>query len=199
MIKNVLIAGVGGQGVNALSIVIQNACLNEGLYCKSSIFKGGAQKRGAIYSFIRIFENKSDTVINFSGEIGGGELDVMISLEYIESLRYIKYYNRNTKLLINQNEVTFFSKRYSNELGKINPTEILNANYNNVRIEDYSIQSKDFFGKEKMLNFVMGFEAVKTRLLPIGKGTFIDEFLKKNIVTENIQIKMKEYVDEGNK
>lgn len=195
MSKNILIAGIGGQGVNTLSIAIQNACIKEGYYCKSSIFKGGAQKRGGIFSFIRIFEEKNEEVANFSGEIGSKELDVMISLEYWESIRYLKYYNINTNILVNQKEITFFSKRYKEELIEINPEEVLKKSFENLIMKDFSKVSIDFFGVEKMMNFIIGIEAIKRGLLPVRKSILIEEFRKKINFTDELLIKMKSYVD----
>ena len=198
MNKNILLAGIGGQGVNALSKSIQRSCIREGFYCKSSIFKGGAQKRGAIYSFIRIFNEKNEETINFGGEIGSGELDLMISLEYWETIRYMKYYNLNTEILANMHEIAFFSKRYSKELSEVNPKKILKDNFKNTKLEDYSKISIKHFGNERMINLIMGIEATANGMLPINKEVFIEEFIKQvNLSKENI-LKIKSYVDARN-
>jgi Pyruvate/2-oxoacid:ferredoxin oxidoreductase gamma subunit len=195
MNKNILIAGIGGQGVNTLSIAIQNTCQKEGYYCKSSIFKGGAQKRGAIYSFIRVFADKNNDIINFSGEVCENDLDIMLSLEYWESIRYMKYYNQDTKILVNANEVTFFSKRYSDKLPEIIPKEVLEKHFPNTIINEYSQLGKEYFNETKMANFIIGVDAIKKSILPFNKYVFLEEFFKLLKLSDDMKTKMKSYVD----
>ncbi len=194
MNTNILIAGVGGQGVNSLSIALQKACIKEGLYCKSSIFKGGAQKRGAIYSFIRIFSKKTAHIENFGGEIATGDLDVMLALEYNESIRYMKYYNADTRLIINRNEIAFFSKRYKENMLEVNPTEVLKKHYHKLTIADYSQESLDYFQHKKMSNFIMGIQAIRKGNLPIKETVFLEEFSKNISFSTEVLTKMKAYV-----
>lgn len=193
MSKNILIAGIGGQGVNKLSIALQNTCIKQGFYCKSAIFKGGAQKRGAIYSFIRIFSKKNDKTKYFGGEIALGDLDIMIALEYQEAIRYMKYYHKETKILVNSDEITFFAKRYHPDTNEINPSEILEKQYKNTVISNFSEESKTFFKNQKMLNFIMGVQAIRKANLPINEKMFRDEFIKTLGLSDAEITKIKEY------
>jgi len=190
---NLLVVGVGGQGVNALSIALQNTCMRAGLYCKSSIFKGGAQKRGAIYSFIRIFPEKTTEVANYGGEIASSDLDVLLALEYNESIRYMTYYHQQTKLLVNRKEVAFFSKRYHKDVLEVDAMEILQKHFPNTEIIDFSQESKTYFGTEKMLNFVMGIQAIRKAYLPINETIFKEEFIKNISFSTEIKQKMNAY------
>jgi len=190
---NLLIAGIGGQGVNSLSIALQNACIKEGLYCKGSIFKGGAQKRGAIYSFIRIFPKKTTHVENYGSEITESDLDVLLALEYNESLRYIKYYNTDTKLIVNRNEIAFFSKRYHQDIVTVKPDEVLQKHFPNTIIKDFSKKSIQYFETQKMLNFIMGIQAIRIAKLPIKESTFIKEFIKHVSLSNEIIQKIDTY------
>ena len=193
MNKNILIAGIGGQGVNTLSIAIQNTCIKQGLYCKSAIFKGGAQKRGAIYSFIRVFSEKNDRTKHFGGEIALGDLDVMIALEPQEAIRYMKYYNKETKILVNSDEVTFFAKRYQPNTKEISPSKVLEKRYKNTVISNFSEESKTFFKNRKMSNFIMGIQAIRKADLPIDEKIFTDEFIKTLRLTDLEITKIKAY------
>lgn len=198
MSKNILIAGIGGQGVNKLSIAIQTTCIKQGFYCKSAIFKGGAQKRGAIYSFIRVFSEKNDRTKHFGGEIALGDIDVMLALEYSESVRYMKYYNTDTKIIINRDEIPFFAKRYKKEIIETDPKIVLKRHLKNTQIENYSQESIRYFGNKKMNNFIMGIQAIRKEYLPISEAFFVAEFLKTRPFSKEITTKIKQYSNAKN-
>jgi indolepyruvate ferredoxin oxidoreductase beta subunit len=86
MRQNILLAGVGGQGILSLSYVICNAALEEGLNFKQSEVHGMSQRGGAVQSNLRI----SSDPIN-SDLIPRGQCDLILSVEPLESLRYIDY------------------------------------------------------------------------------------------------------------
>lgn len=190
---NILIAGIGGQGVNSLSITLQNTCIRAGLYCKSAIFKGGAQKRGAIYSMIRVFPKKTPQIGNYGGEIPSADLDVLVALEYNESLRYIKYYNKKTKLIINRNEIAFFSKRYHQDIVNDDATKELKKHFLDLHIADFSKESYKYFNTKRMLNYIMGIQAIRIANLPINESIFREEFVKNISFSMEIINKMKAY------
>jgi len=86
MKKNILIAGVGGQGILTIASIIDHAAMQQGLYLKQAEVHGMSQRGGAVQSHLRI----SDTEI-FSDLIPLGEADLIISLEPMEALRYLPY------------------------------------------------------------------------------------------------------------
>ena len=81
MLKNIIIAGVGGQGI--LTAIIDLAAMNNGLQVKQAEVHGMSQRGGAVESHLRI----SDTEI-FSDLIPRGKADLILSIEPMESLRY---------------------------------------------------------------------------------------------------------------
>lgn len=83
---DMIVAGVGGQGILSISYVVDNAALEEGLRFKQSEVHGMAQRGGAVVSHLRI----SDSDI-FSDLVPLGEADLLLSMEPLESLRYGKY------------------------------------------------------------------------------------------------------------
>jgi indolepyruvate ferredoxin oxidoreductase beta subunit len=80
---DVILAGVGGQGVLSVAAIIAQAAVNEGLNVRQSEVHGMAQRGGAVLAHLRI----SDTAI--AGDlVPKGGADIIISMEPLESLRY---------------------------------------------------------------------------------------------------------------
>lgn len=83
---DMIVSGVGGQGILSISFVIDNAALKENLHFKQSEVHGMAQRGGAVISHIRI----SDREI-FSDLVPTGSADLLLSMEPLESLRYLHF------------------------------------------------------------------------------------------------------------
>jgi indolepyruvate ferredoxin oxidoreductase beta subunit len=80
---DVILAGVGGQGVLSVAAVIAGAAVNEGLFVRQSEVHGMAQRGGAVLAHLR----SSDKAI--AGDlVPKGGADIIISMEPLESLRY---------------------------------------------------------------------------------------------------------------
>ncbi len=86
MHKNVILAGVGGQGVLTLAAIIDHAAMQSGLLIKQAEVHGMSQRGGAVQSHLRI-SNKEI----YSDLIPKGKADLILSLELMEALRYIPY------------------------------------------------------------------------------------------------------------
>jgi len=80
---DVILAGVGGQGVLSVAAIIAQASVGEGLAVRQSEVHGMAQRGGAVLAHLRI----SDGVIA-SDLVPRGGADIIISMEPLESLRY---------------------------------------------------------------------------------------------------------------
>jgi indolepyruvate ferredoxin oxidoreductase beta subunit len=86
MKKDIILAGVGGQGILSIAAVIDFAALSLGYNVKQAEVHGMSQRGGAVQSHLRI----SSTDI-YSDLIGLGGADLIISIEPMESLRYIPF------------------------------------------------------------------------------------------------------------
>jgi len=83
---DVILAGVGGQGVLSVASIIAQAAVSEGLEVRQSEVHGMAQRGGAVLASLRIAKNK------ISGDlVPKGGADLIISMEPLESLRYLSY------------------------------------------------------------------------------------------------------------
>lgn len=86
MKTNIILAGVGGQGILSIATVIGEAALNNGLYLKQAEVHGMSQRGGDVQSHLRL---SSEPI--YSDLIEKGDVDIIISLEPLEALRYIDY------------------------------------------------------------------------------------------------------------
>ncbi len=86
MQKNIIISGVGGQGILTIASIIDLAAMNLGLNLKQAEVHGMSQRGGAVESHLRISSKEI-----FSDLIPLGRADLILSVEPIESLRYLPF------------------------------------------------------------------------------------------------------------
>jgi len=86
MIQNIILAGVGGQGILSIATVVGYMAVKQGLFLKQSEVHGMSQRGGEVQSHLRISDKKiaSDLVPK-------GKADIIISVEPMESLRYVSW------------------------------------------------------------------------------------------------------------
>lgn len=90
MKTDIILAGVGGQGILSIAAVIGEAALEAGLYMKQAEVHGMSQRGGDVQSHLRI----SDKPVA-SDLIPLGNADIIISLEPMEALRYLPYLKKD--------------------------------------------------------------------------------------------------------
>ncbi|MEM4598964.1 MAG: indolepyruvate oxidoreductase subunit beta [Candidatus Diapherotrites archaeon] len=86
MEKNIIIGGVGGQGILTIARIIVSAAQKEGLSFKQAEIHGMSQRGGAVYVHLRLSNSKIYAPI-----IPEGEAELIISMEPLEALRYVSY------------------------------------------------------------------------------------------------------------
>ena len=86
MKEDIILAGVGGQGILSIATVIGSAALEQGLHLKQAEVHGMSQRGGDVQSNLRL----SSEAIH-SDLIPRGAADLVVSLEPMEALRYIPY------------------------------------------------------------------------------------------------------------
>ena len=102
-VTNILMAGVGGQGVIMASDLLSEVLLKSGFDVKKSEVHGMAQRGGSVVSHVRYGEEVLSPLIK------RGSADILFSLEILESLRYIDYLNRDTVIILNDYRLNPFS------------------------------------------------------------------------------------------
>jgi indolepyruvate ferredoxin oxidoreductase beta subunit len=83
---DIVLAGVGGQGVISVAAIIASSAMKEGLAVKQAEVHGMSQRGGAVQSNLRL----SDSDI-YSDMVPKGAADLIISMEPLEGLRYLDY------------------------------------------------------------------------------------------------------------
>ncbi len=91
---DIILSGVGGQGVLSVAAVISIAAMKDGYTLRQSEVHGMAQRGGAVLAHMRI--SKSAIA---SDLIPKGSADVVLSMEPMESLRYVQFLKPEGKLI----------------------------------------------------------------------------------------------------
>ena len=86
MKKDIILCGVGGQGILSIATIIGEAATKAGLHLKQAEVHGMSQRGGDVQSNLRL---STDPI--WSDLIPEGKADVIISMEPMESLRYLPY------------------------------------------------------------------------------------------------------------
>jgi len=89
---NIVITGVGGQGVITASDILGKAAVKAGVDVFVSEVHGMAQRGGSVNCCVRLGDVSGPLVPN-------GEADVILSTEPIEALRYIHFSNKKTTII----------------------------------------------------------------------------------------------------
>ena len=96
MIKlNILIAGVGGQGVVLASDITGETALEAGLQVKKTDTLGMAQRGGSVITHLRIGEKVASPLVS------AGEVDILLAFEKLEALRNVNYLAPQGIMMVN--------------------------------------------------------------------------------------------------
>ncbi len=99
MTTNILVAGVGGQGVILASDIMSEVFMEAGYDVKKSEVHGMAMRGGIVTSHFR-FGKKV-----YSPLIKQGEVDILFAFEQLEGLRWINHLRPNGKIVMNDHKV----------------------------------------------------------------------------------------------
>lgn len=98
MKSDIILAGVGGQGILSIAAVLGMAALQENLYLKQAETHGMSQRGGAVVSHLRISSRPIASDL-----IKLGTADLILSVEPMESLRYLPFLSARGYLVTNTN------------------------------------------------------------------------------------------------
>ncbi len=91
---DIILAGVGGQGVLSVAALIATGAMLQNLNVRQSEVHGMAQRGGAVMSHLRLSDG------DIPGDlVGEGSADMILSMEPLESLRYLSYLKQDGKLV----------------------------------------------------------------------------------------------------
>ena len=168
---NIIISGVGGQGVITLLSLIDEAAFIEGYDIKSSELHGLSQRGGSVEVHVRFGEKVHSPLIS------PGLADLVISLEMLEGLRELARSGNNTKFLINEYCLPF--------QGSLTKEEI-KEHFKGIEDRLHLVSASEIC-KQKLQNevvstlYLLGY-AVSKKLIPIKKESVLKAI--ENIVPE---------------
>ena len=98
-VKSLLLAGVGGQGILLASDIICKVMMEKGFDVKKSEVHGMAQRGGCVTSHVRYGKKV------YSPLARKGDIDIIVSFEKLEALRYLDYLRSGGMVLVNDEEI----------------------------------------------------------------------------------------------
>ena len=146
--KNVIFAGVGGQGVILASKVLMEVAQKRGFDVKESEVHGMAQRGGSVDCHVRFGKEVCSPLIPRGGA------DYIVSFEMLEAMRKIQYLNKKAVLIVNREEINpapveIGAMKYPDDI-----EEWLKKNFANTVVVDTTEVLKEA-GTKKALNIVM--------------------------------------------
>ena len=99
VVTNILVSGVGGQGIILASDIMTEVFLGAGFDVKKSEVHGMAQRGGSVTSHVRFGKKVYSPIIK------QGEVDILFSFEQLEGLRWLNYLKPDGVILLNNHRV----------------------------------------------------------------------------------------------
>jgi indolepyruvate ferredoxin oxidoreductase beta subunit len=167
-VTNILVAGVGGQGVILASDVMADTLLEADYDVKKSEVHGMAQRGGSVSSHVRFGEEVFSPIIKM------GEVDYLCMMEKMETLRWLNYCNRSTAILMDDVEVNpplvnLGDMEYPQDI-----EEILKNNFKNVHIIPATSIAAEL-GTDRAANVVL--TGALSALLDINEELWLESLL----------------------
>lgn len=97
--KNILLVGVGGQGIILVSNILAAGLIKVGYDVKMSEIHGMSQRGGSVTTQVRFGEKV------YSPIIGQGQADVLVAFEKMEAARWVEYLKPAGKIVVNNYEI----------------------------------------------------------------------------------------------
>lgn len=184
---NIIIAGVGGQGVVLMSEILGTAAVRDGFKVRGSEVLGMAQRGGSVFSNIRL----GDEV--YAPLTTDGKCDVMVAVEPSEALRNIQYLNKNTTVILNTRKVIPATV----SMGKSTYPEIdqIIARLKMVTPYIITLDATDLAekaGSRQATNVVMLGAAMGCGKIPINIDT-VKEVIKERVPVKAVEANMKAF------
>jgi indolepyruvate ferredoxin oxidoreductase beta subunit len=187
---DIVLAGVGGQGILSIATVIGFAVLENNLFLKQAETHGMSQRGGAVQSYLRL----SDHPV-YSDLIPYGKADLILSVEPMESLRYLPYLSPKGHVVTNTTAfrnivnypdinsvmeeinklpgaVVIDSETIAKEIGNLKVSNMVMLGAATPFI-DIALKSSEIFGRK-------GAEMVNMNLMALHAGRRFTEANRKN-------------------
>ena len=179
---NIMVVGVGGQGTLLTSRIIGKTALNAGYDVKLSEVHGMAQRGGSVVTFVRFDKKVYEPVCE------EGTVDVLISFERLEALRYAHFLKPDGTMIVNDTRidpmtVVIGAKEYPNEI-----IENLSKSHKLYTVDAGAVAKE--LGNSKVLNTVV--LGVASKHIGFTKDQWL-ETLKATVPPKTIEINEKAF------
>lgn len=178
---DIVITGVGGQGIITLLQVIDEAAFIEGYNVRSSELHGLSQRGGSVEAHIRFGEKV------YSPMVSNGKADLMIALELLEGLRESVKVGKQTKIVINEYLLPFIGAP-----GKKDIIDQLKKTKKDFYLVPASQSCKDKLQNEVVSTIYLLGYAVSKKLIPLKRESVINAI--KNVVpAKHVELNIKAF------
>jgi indolepyruvate ferredoxin oxidoreductase, beta subunit len=127
-VTNLLLAGVGGQGILLASDIICKVMMRAGLDVKKSEVHGMAQRGGCVTSHVRYGRKVYSPIAK------EGDVDILVSFEKLETLRYLNLLRAGAKVIINEEEIYPPSVNLGDVAYPVDAAELVNRQFKEVLV-----------------------------------------------------------------
>ncbi len=185
---NLIIAGIGGQGVLSAAKWIQQLCFEKGMKCQGSVFKGGAQTLGSIHAQLRIFTIADPQYLHYSPEVLAGNLDVLIGFEPSETLRFVHLMGEESLVYVNTRTEPILSERTAKKIP--DPLKQLRNLGKQAVLDDFTLRAIKKYDDPRMMNYDMLCYVFTQGSLPFQKDEFTKVFLNGISLNRSVREKL---------
>jgi indolepyruvate ferredoxin oxidoreductase beta subunit len=179
MITNIMLSGVGGQGLVLMTRIISQVALKAGYDVKSNDVVGLSQRGGMIWGNIRV----GDKV--YSPNIPAGEGNVLVSMEPLEALRWSSVLREDGVIIMNTKR--FYPTLVQQEKATYPEEEIakLKERYKTIAID--AIEEGIKIGKKQVSNVLL--LGILSKFLDIKKEIW-EDVIKDNVPKKSIDMNL---------
>lgn len=146
--KNVLIVGVGGQGVLLASEVLSSAAVEAGFDAKKSEVHGMAQRGGVVSSHVRLGEKVHSPLIK------EGDADVILAFEKAEAMRWVHFLRDGGTIIVNDYKLVPPIASMKGFDYPDDPIGVVKRRVKNVKIVD-AVKIAEDLGNPRLVNTIL--------------------------------------------
>ena len=184
MQSNILICGVGGQGIVLTSKLIAAAAMEKNIPVMSAETIGMAQKGGSVFSFLRL----GDDI--YCPMFPEKTADLIIGFEPAEAVRMLPYLRDGGKIVLNTHPIMPVTATLSgSDYTGTEMIDYLRRNVEEVMLVDGDKACEEI-GSPKVLNMVMLGAAVRNDVLPFTIDD-IEDIMKKTVKPQFVELNSK--------
>ena len=184
MSKNIILCGVGGQGIILASRLIASAAMERGLPILTAETIGMAQRGGSVFSHVRIGEGANSPMIT------KGDADLIIGFEPGETVRQLPFLKKGGTVVVSERPVMPVSALIG--AGSYHPQEMLEYLEENaeqlIRVDADAAAAA--LGSSKVLNVVLLGAAVRSGELGLSEAD-LEQAIRERVPEKFLELNRK--------